>query len=245
MKKLMFVTAAIAAVMIGFAANAQDAQPAASAGKPPIDKVTKSEVVRQGRGEQGQRKQLERHVLDRGMLRILPHVGSEQSSVGQAEPVGLGKRPVLTAFARGETIVKGREGPGIGIAVGGKTVGGQYHELVNRYATTYGVPIGLAHAVISVESNYRPNARGKAGEIGLMQIKPATAKLMGYSGKSSGLFNPETNIRFGMKYLGMAHRLGGGTTCGTILKYNAGHGAKRMNPISAAYCKKVQRRLGS
>lgn len=119
-----------------------------------------------------------------------------------------------------------------------------YGEIVARYATSYGVPVSLAHAVISVESNYRANTRGKAGEIGLMQIKPATARMMGYSGSANGLFNPETNIKFGMKYLAKAHALSGGTTCGTILKYNAGHGAKRMNPISAAYCKKVQARIG-
>ncbi|MBO1545291.1 lytic transglycosylase domain-containing protein, partial [Brucella melitensis] len=45
-----------------------------------------------------------------------------------------------------------------------------------------------------------------------------------------GLSSPATNIQFGMKYLAMAQKLGGGSTCGTILKYNAGHGAKRMNP---------------
>jgi len=44
-----------------------------------------------------------------------------------------------------------------------------------------------------------------------------------------------------MKYLGKAYKLGGGTTCGAILKYNAGHGAKRMNRISANYCRKVKR----
>ena len=46
-----------------------------------------------------------------------------------------------------------------------------------------------------------------------------------------------------MKYLAMAQQLRGGTTCGTILKYNAGHGAKRMNPVSAAYCCKVKAQL--
>ena len=92
------------------------------------------------------------------------------------------------------------------------------------------MPVSLAHAVISVESNYRPNMRGSAGEIGLMQIKPATARMMGYTGSASGLFNPETNIKFGMKYLGMAHQLSGGTTCGTILRYNAGHAAQAHEP---------------
>ncbi len=119
----------------------------------------------------------------------------------------------------------------------------KYGMLVARYARAYGVPVELAHAVIKVESNYRANARGRAGEIGLMQIKPATARLMGYSGSSKGLYVPEQNIKYGMKYLGQAYKLGGGTTCGTILKYNAGHGARRMNRISARYCAKVKRHM--
>lgn len=124
-----------------------------------------------------------------------------------------------------------------------KKQSGKFHDIVERYASVYGVPVSLAHAVIRVESNYRPNAKGQAGEIGLMQIKPATARMMGYSGNTKGLFDPETNIKYGMKYLGKAHELSGGTTCGTILRYNAGHGAKRMNPISSAYCKKVKLHL--
>ena len=116
-----------------------------------------------------------------------------------------------------------------------------YDALIARYAAAEGVPLALAHAVVRVESNYRANARGAAGEVGLMQLKPATARMMGYRGSTKGLYHPETNIKFGMRYLGKAHRLAGGSTCGTILKYNAGHGAKRMNPVSANYCRKVQR----
>lgn len=123
--------------------------------------------------------------------------------------------------------------------------GEKYQDIVAKYASAYGVPVQLAHAVIRIESNYRANATGRAGEVGLMQIKPSTARMMGYSGSAKGLYSPETNIKFGMKYLGKAHELGGGTTCGTILRYNAGHGAKRMNPVSAAYCSKIKRHLGS
>ena len=121
----------------------------------------------------------------------------------------------------------------------------KYDALVSRYAQSNNVPVQLAHAIIRIESNYRPNARGAAGEIGLMQIKPATARMMGYKGSAKGLFDPETNIKWGMKYLGKARKLGGKTTCGTILRYNAGHGAKRMNPVSAAYCAKVKRKMAS
>lgn len=122
--------------------------------------------------------------------------------------------------------------------------GGSYSAIISKYASQHGVPVALANAVVRIESNYRPNARGRAGEIGLMQIKPATARMMGYSGSAKGLYDPETNIRYGMKYLAKAHQLGGGDTCGTILRYNAGHGAKRMNKVSAAYCAKVKRQLG-
>ena len=117
--------------------------------------------------------------------------------------------------------------------------GNSYSALISKYAGQYNVPVALATAVIRVESNFNPMARGSHGEIGLMQIKPATARMMGYSGSAKGLFDPETNIKYGMKYLAAAHDLGGGQTCNTILKYNAGHGATRMNPVSKSYCGKV------
>lgn len=117
-------------------------------------------------------------------------------------------------------------------------------EIIARHARANGVPLELAHAIVWAESSYRTNVRGAAGEVGLMQIMPATAELMGYHGSIKALFHPEVNIKYGMKYLGGARKRSDGTICGTILKYNAGHGAKRMNPISAAYCKKVEKHLG-
>ncbi|MBO6716850.1 MAG: transglycosylase SLT domain-containing protein [Rhizobiaceae bacterium] len=117
-------------------------------------------------------------------------------------------------------------------------------EIIARHAQANGVPLELAHAVVWAESTYRIKVRGAAGEVGLMQIMPATAELMGYRGTIEDLFHPETNIAYGMMYLGGARKRSDGSICGTILKYNAGHGAKRMNPISAAYCAKVMERLG-
>ncbi|MBP0439210.1 lytic transglycosylase domain-containing protein [Tianweitania sediminis] len=170
--------------------------------------------------------------------------------VARAKPAA--HRPALTAIERSSekkftalpgvkpVKIEGASAPTKTAKVAG---GAKYTTIVSRYAASYGVPVSLAHAVISVESNYRADARGSAGEIGLMQIKPATARMLGYTGSAKGLYDPDTNIKWGMKYLAKAHDLGGGSTCGTILKYNAGHGAKRMNPISAAYCAKVKRIL--
>lgn len=114
-----------------------------------------------------------------------------------------------------------------------------YSDIISKYAKQNGVSVDLATAVVQIESNFNPRMRGTHGEVGLMQVKPATARMMGYSGTVKGLFDPDTNIRIGMKYLAMAQTLGGGETCNTILKYNAGHGATRMNPISKRYCGKV------
>ncbi|AGF74725.1 hypothetical protein BAnh1_08490 [Bartonella australis AUST/NH1] len=120
-----------------------------------------------------------------------------------------------------------------------------YEALIKKIANKYKVPVSLAHAVISVESNYKARAKGSAGEIGLMQIKPSTARGLGFSGPVRDLYNPAINLEYGMRYLAQARQLSGGNTCRTILKYNAGHAAKKMNPISARYCEKVKMYLAS
>ena len=112
--------------------------------------------------------------------------------------------------------------------------------IIRREAERQGVPVALAHAVVFLESSYRSDVTGSAGEVGLMQIKPATAREMGFRGTTPQLYDPQTNIRYGMKYLAGARERGGGTVCGTILKYNAGHYAKRSNPTSSRYCQRVK-----
>jgi len=120
----------------------------------------------------------------------------------------------------------------------------RYSNMIRAHARQNGVPAKLAEAVVRVESNYNAKARGSAGEIGLMQIKLSTARAMGYRGTRKGLYDPNTNLKYGMKYLGGAHQLSGGDTCGTILRYNAGHYAKRMNKTSSHYCAKVKNIMG-
>jgi len=120
----------------------------------------------------------------------------------------------------------------------------RYSNMIRAHARENGVPAKLAEAVVRVESNYNAKARGSAGEIGLMQIKLSTARAMGYRGSRQGLYEPNTNLKYGMKYLGGAHKLADGDTCGTILRYNAGHYAKRMNKTSSRYCAKVKDIMG-
>ncbi|WP_336294273.1 lytic transglycosylase domain-containing protein [Bartonella sp. CB169] len=120
-----------------------------------------------------------------------------------------------------------------------------YESLIQKLANKYNVPVNLAHAVVRVESNYRARIKGAAGEIGLMQIKLSTARTLGFNGSLQELYDPATNLEYGMRYLARAYKLSGGNTCGTILKYNAGHAAKKMNSTSAKYCSKVKTYLAS
>jgi soluble lytic murein transglycosylase-like protein len=82
----------------------------------------------------------------------------------------------------------------------------QYEALVATHARTNDVPEALVHRVIVRESKYRPALIGRGGTIGLMQIKLATARGLGYTGTAEGLRDPETNLTYGVKYLAGAYR---------------------------------------
>lgn len=123
------------------------------------------------------------------------------------------------------------------------TTSSGYADLIAKHARENGVPVRLARAVVRIESNFNARARGRAGEVGLMQIKLASARAMGYSGNASALYHPDTNLRYGMKYLGIAHSMANGDVCGTIMRYNGGHYATRMTSVSRGYCRKVMAML--
>jgi len=112
--------------------------------------------------------------------------------------------------------------------------------LITRQAVQEGLPPAVADAVAHVESAYNPGAVGGIGEIGLMQIRPTTAAMLGYRGSITGLFEPETNVRYSVAYLAGAWRLANGDLCRTLMKYRAGHGEERMTPLSVEYCRRAR-----
>src|ERR1700727_1808243 len=82
----------------------------------------------------------------------------------------------------------------------------QYDELVATHARANAVPEALVHRVIVRESRYQPALVGRGGTIGLMQIKLATARSLGYTGDAEGLRDPNTNLTYAVKYLAGAYR---------------------------------------
>jgi soluble lytic murein transglycosylase-like protein len=111
----------------------------------------------------------------------------------------------------------------------------KFYALAEKYAQTHGLPSALVHAVIAVESGWRRDARN-GSSIGLMQITPSTARALGYRGSTKDLYDPETNIRFGVQYLALAYERAGGDLCGTVSRYQSGIDAQKINAANRAYC---------
>lgn len=120
-----------------------------------------------------------------------------------------------------------------------------YSAIVTREAERRGMPPALALAVATIESGWNVSARGSSGEVGLMQIMPGTATMLGFRGSIEQLAEPETNIRLGVQYLSAAWVLAGGEPCTALMKYRAGHGETMMTPLSVQYCQRAARYLAS
>ncbi|KQP74646.1 lytic transglycosylase [Methylobacterium sp. Leaf111] len=101
--------------------------------------------------------------------------------------------------------------------------------LIEQQAKANGVPSSFVHQVVKRESNYNPNAKGGSA-LGLMQIKHATARGLGYQGDAAGLFDPRVNLRYGIAYLAGAYRAAKGDIAQAYNFYNRGYyyAAKRL-----------------
>jgi len=112
-------------------------------------------------------------------------------------------------------------------------------------AAANGVPPALVDAVVGIESRYDPTAVGSIGEIGLMQVRPKTAALLGFEGSPAELAEPKTNLRYGAGYLAKAWRLADGNLCRALMKYRAGHGSNKMSALSIEYCRRAHEHLAA
>lgn len=105
-----------------------------------------------------------------------------------------------------------------------------FEALIATHAQANGVPETLVHRVIVRESRYQPHLVGRGGTIGLMQIKLATARGLGYTGDAEGLRDPNTNLTYAVKYLAGAYRAANGDANRAVGYYAGGYyfAAKRQ-----------------
>ena len=116
---------------------------------------------------------------------------------------------------------------------------GSIRELIAKHAAENGVPFQLADAVVQIESQYRPDV-ANGGALGLMQIKPSTARGVGFDGSAQELYTADTNLRYGMRYLAQVYQKSGGDLCGTVMRYQSGAYSTHMNAANRAYCSKAR-----
>ena len=121
----------------------------------------------------------------------------------------------------------------------------EYRAIIERESQVFGLPPALLDAVMAVESSYNPAVVGMDGEIGLMQVMPATARMLGFTGTLAELADPQINIHYGAKYLAGAWRLAGQDLCTAAMKYRAGHGETRFSFRSVDYCVRVRNHLAA
>ncbi len=108
----------------------------------------------------------------------------------------------------------------------------ELRKLINKYADLYEVPRPLVHRIVIRESTHRPGAINRP-YYGLMQILPATARSMGFSGTARDLLDAETNLKYAVKYLRGAWLLADGSHDAAVKWYSRGfyYEAKRRGML--------------
>ncbi|MGI6783801.1 MAG: lytic transglycosylase domain-containing protein [Aminivibrio sp.] len=98
--------------------------------------------------------------------------------------------------------------------------GGDWESQISPLAEKYGVEEALVRAVIRMESGGKTTAVSHKGAMGLMQLMPGTARMLGVDDP----FDPVQNLEGGIKYLSQLSDKYKGDLTKTLAAYNAGPG---------------------
>jgi soluble lytic murein transglycosylase-like protein len=104
----------------------------------------------------------------------------------------------------------------------------RYDAHILEAARLYQLPEAFLRAVMHVESNFDPNVVSVDGAMGLMQLMPFTARMMGVTNP----FDPRQNVLGGARFLRILANQWNGDLVRTLASYNAGSGAvERYNGV--------------
>jgi len=110
----------------------------------------------------------------------------------------------------------------------------QYKVPIMKYGQDNGIEAAVIAGIIGLESKGVANAVGYGKYFGLMQFGIYEARAMGYTGTTQGLLNPDTNIKYGSKYLKYCISQRGDLAKG-ISGYNRGNVENPKTPYNADY----------
>jgi soluble lytic murein transglycosylase-like protein len=118
----------------------------------------------------------------------------------------------------------------------------QYHISADLAGSIYDIAVAegiepeLAFRLVKVESDFNEHASSSAGALGLTQVMPSTAQFFVPGITHDGLYQRETNLRVGFRYLRSLVRENHGDLKLALLVYNRGETAvdlsreQGMNP---------------
>ena len=94
--------------------------------------------------------------------------------------------------------------------------------MIARAAKIHGVPDAFVDRIVRRESRYHPRLVHNHC-FGLMQIKYATARGMGYRGDARGLLDASINLTYTVPYLANAYRLADGDEDRAVTLFSSGY----------------------
>lgn len=144
-------------------------------------------------------------------------------SLADMDELGLGyryARRLLAALARGRM-------DSIPAPVARVIYPAGWSNKVKKYSKEFGVPASFVYSIMRQESAFDANAESHVGAKGLLQLMPATGKrVAGWVGHKLNspeeLFNPDLNIKLGVKYMQVLFKNWDGNIVLVASEYNAG-----------------------
>ena len=104
------------------------------------------------------------------------------------------------------------------------SIGTDLATLIHDVARDEGLDPHLAFRLVSVESSFRRHVESHKGAVGYTQIKPSTARWLDPAVTDGELYDPETNLRLGFRYLRHLLDKYDGDRRIALLAYNKGPG---------------------
>lgn len=101
-------------------------------------------------------------------------------------------------------------------------IGADMAAKIEDIALSENVDPKIAFELVRVESRFNPRAVSPVGAIGLTQVMPATARWMDPNITRQQLFEPETNLRLGFRFLNALLKTYDGDLRLALLAYNRG-----------------------
>jgi soluble lytic murein transglycosylase-like protein len=129
-------------------------------------------------------------------------------------------------------------------------IGADLAARIEDVALAEGLDPEIAFELVRLESNFNPRALSPVGAVGLAQVMPATARWLEPGIRPAELYDPETNLRLGFRFLKILEEQYRGNLRLALLAYNRGPGTvdrhlqEGVDPGNG-YARTILRRAGA